>query len=381
MESYVVKIRRQLHMYPEIGFDLDRTLATLRAELDGIGVEYTEKFGKSSIVATVNPEKTAFTIGVRADMDALPIREENDVPYKSCIDGQMHACGHDAHTAIALATLRRVYEMRNELDCRVKFLFQPAEEFTTSGAKLMAQDGVMEDIDCIVALHCDTTFSVGTVAITEGPQNANSDGFMLDFFGKSAHAANQEKGIDANVMAMRAFMDIELAVAKEIAARSPVIFNVGAIHSGVTNNIIADHCSMFCTLRTWTDDTREYMLDKIKRICAAVAETAGGSYTYTTKKYYPIVHNDPKVTEMLRRAAIGTLGEENVLKNNRALGGEDFSYFANQKPGAFLRLGVRPADKDKIPGAHNSHFDIDESALEIGVNLFLQFIRDNQHGF
>ena len=270
--------------------------------------------------------------------------------------------------------------MRDELNCRVKFLFQPAEEFTTSGAKLMAQDGVMEDIDCILALHCDTTFPVGTVAITEGPQNANSDGFVLDFYGKTAHAANQEKGVDANVMALRAFMDIELATAKEISAKSPVIFNVGSIHGGVTNNIISDHCSMFCTLRTWTDDTREYMLDKIKRICAAVAESAGGSYTYTTKKYYPIVHNDPTATEMLRRAAANALGEDHVRKNIRSLGGEDFSYFANQKPGAFLRLGVRPADKDKVPGVHNSRFDIDEDALEVGIRVFLQFIKDNQNG-
>jgi amidohydrolase len=159
MESYVVRARRYLHMHPEIGFELDATLAFVRSELEKMGVEYTEEYGKSSIVATVNKEKSNFTIGVRADMDALPITEENDVPYKSKCDGKMHACGHDAHTAIALDVLRRVNEAKEKIDCRVKFVFQAAEEYPPSGAKLMAEDGVMNDIDCIVSLHCDTRIS------------------------------------------------------------------------------------------------------------------------------------------------------------------------------------------------------------------------------
>ena len=199
MESYVINARRRIHEYPEIGFDLDRTLAFLREELDKMGVEYTEKFGKSSIVATINPEKTNFTIGIRADIDALPITEESDFPFKSKIDGQMHACGHDAHAAIALDACRRLNEMKDELACRVKILFQAAEEYPPSGAKLMALDGVMTDIDCIIALHVDTDRKAGEIAIRKGPRNATSDGFYLEFYGKTAHAASQEKGIDARV--------------------------------------------------------------------------------------------------------------------------------------------------------------------------------------
>ena len=149
MESFVIEARRRLHEYPEVGFELDKTLEFLRSELDKMGVEYTEKYGKSSIVATINPEKTNFTIGIRADIDALPVTEETDLPFKSKNEGKMHACGHDAHTAIALDTCRRLNEMRDKINCCVKILFQAAEEGPSSGAKLMALDGVMKDIDCI----------------------------------------------------------------------------------------------------------------------------------------------------------------------------------------------------------------------------------------
>ena len=380
MESYVVSLRRELHEHAEIGFDLPETLAILRRELDALGVEYTETYGKSSIVATVNPEKSHFTIAVRADMDALPIEEMNDVPYKSCHKGIMHACGHDSHTAIAMATLRRVWEMREQINCRVKFLFQPAEEYEPSGAMLMARDGVMQDIDCIVGMHCDTNFPAGHLAITPGPQNATSDGFLLDFYGKSSHAARQHQGVDANVMALRAFMDIELMIAKEIHPKKPVVFNVGAIHGGNANNIICDHCSMFCTLRTWEDGVADYVLDKVKRIIEAVASTAGGSATYTPKKHYPIIQNNEKVTALFRAAGVKVVGEENMHVNARGMGGEDFSYFANEKPGAFMRLGVRNEEKGYTVGVHNGRFMLDEDALEYGVNTFVQFILDNQNG-
>ena len=380
MDSYVVGLRRELHMYPGVGFDLDDTLRILRRELDALGVEYTEEFGKSSIVATVNPEKTNFTIGVRADTDALPIQEENDLPFKSRYDGKMHACGHDTHTAIAMNTLREVWAIRDKLNCRVKFIFQAAEEYEPSGAMLMARDGVMKDIDCIIALHCDTNFTTGYVAMSEGPQNATSDGFMLDFYGKAAHAARQHHGIDANVMALRAFTDIEFMIAKTFSAKEPIIFNVGAIHGGVANNIICDHCSMFCTLRTWNDKVAQTAIARIKKIIDCVAESAGGSATYTQKKHYPIIHNHPKMHALMRESAARALGEDKIKVNARGLGGEDFSYFANEKPGCFIRLGVRPPDQESMVGVHNGRFNPDEDAMEYGSKVMLQFILDHQNG-
>ncbi len=378
MLPYAVMIRRELHEYPEIGFELPRTLALVRRELQGMGVEYTEAYGKSSIVATVNPEKRGYTVGIRADMDALPIREETDLPFKSKIDGQMHACGHDAHTAILLDTVRKINEIRDKVGCRVKFLFQSAEEYPPSGAMLMAEDGVMDDIDCILALHVDTTFPSGTIGIAPGAQNATSDGFYLEFLGKSAHVANQQDGVDAITMAVKAYTEIEFMIAKEVKAIEPVIFNVGSIHGGATNNVICDRCEMYCTLRTHRDATAERLLSKIERISHAIADTSGGEARFKLSKHYPIVYNDPALTERVRAAAAAVIGEENVIpKRIQSMGGEDFSYFTRLKPGCMFRLGIGSEEKGTTVGVHNGGFMLDEDALSIGSDIFTSFVIDN----
>ncbi|MBQ7386585.1 MAG: amidohydrolase [Clostridia bacterium] len=378
--SYAKALRRELHEYPEVGFELPRTLALVRRELERMGVEYTEKYGKSSIVATVNPEKSGYTIAIRADMDALPIQETSDVPYKSKNDGMMHACGHDAHTAIALAALDRINSMRESIDCRVKFLFQPAEEYRISGARLMAEDGVMDDIDAIVALHCDPTCDVGKIKIIDGDRNAISDGFMLHFYGKSAHAAHREDGVDAILMAARAYSELVREVTPENSGECTV-FNVGKIRGGETNNIVCDACSMFATLRSFSDEGAARSFAKIREICERVAKEIGGRFELETVKHYPKVYNDPEVAAAVRRCAVGLLGAENVGEETRGLGGEDFSYFADIKPGAMFRLGTRTPGCECVYGLHHDKFDIDESALEIGVELFVRFVLENMNGY
>ena len=380
MEKYVISLRRELHENAECGYDLPRTLAILKRELDAMGVSYTEEYGKSSIVATVNPEKSHFTIGVRADIDALPILEKTGAPYASKNEGMMHACGHDAHAAMAMAALKEIYAMRDQISCRVKFLFQASEETGPSGAMLMTRDGVMEDIDCIIATHVATGIDVGKVALLAGPNTASSDGYVVEFFGRSAHAANQEKGVDAIMMAVKAYNAIELMVAKEVAAQEPVIFNVGSIHGGSTNNIICPHCSMYFTLRTWREETRKMLLDKIERICRFTAELAGGECRWEEKKAYPIVNNNEILHDLVYASAVKVFGEENICTKSRGMGGEDFAYFANEKPGYMFRLGVRNEEKGIVHTAHTDKFDIDESGLKYGVALFVQFILDNMDG-
>ena len=380
MESYVINARRQMHMYPEIGFDLERTLSFLKSELDKMGVEYTEKYGKSSLVATINPEKSEFTIGIRADIDALPITEENDIPFKSKIEGRMHACGHDAHAAIALDVCRRLNEMREKINCRIKIIFQAAEEGPKSGAKFMVEDGVMREIDCILALHVNAGRNVGEFAISPGHQNATSDGFYLEFYGRAAHVASQEKGVDAIMMAIKAYTDIEFMIAKEIKAKDPVVFNVGAINGGVTNNVICDKCTMFCTLRTQKEENADYILGKIKKIINSVAEISGGRAEFVEGKHYPIVNNHEGLTELVRASLSKVVGAENIFLRQQAMGGEDFSYFANEKPGCMFHLGVRNEELGYTVAVHNGKFMIDERALEIGVSAFIQFVLDNMNG-
>ena len=378
--SYPVKIRRELHEYPEVGFDLPRTLVLLRRELDLMGVEYTEKYGKSSIVATVNPEKQGYTIAIRADMDALPITETTDAPYKSKNDGMMHACGHDAHTAIALAALEKINAMRDSIDCRIKFLFQPAEEYRISGARLMAEDGVMEDIDVVIALHCDPGLDVGKIEIIDGDRNAISNGFELHFYGKSAHAARRASGIDAILMAARAYDELVREVTPE-AIGERTVFNVGKIRGGETNNIVCDHCMMFATLRSFSDEGAERAFAKINEICSRVSDDMGGKYEFVSVKHYPKVYNDPAVADAIRTSAAKIIGRENVGAEKRGLGGEDFSYFANIKPGAMFKLGTRTPGCESYYGLHHDKFDIDESALDVGIEIFVRFVLDNMNGY
>ena len=380
MEKYLIDLRRELHENAECGFDLPNTLAILRRELDNIGVEYTEKYGKSSIVATVNPEKSHFTIGIRADIDALPITEMNDVPYKSRTEGKMHACGHDAHAAIAMTTLKRVYEMRDEISCRVKSIFQASEEFEPSGATLMVEDGVMEDIDVILSLHTDTDFDAGRIGLLEGPINATSDGYLIEFFGKNAHAAQQQNGVDAIMMAVKAYTEIEFIIAKEISPREPIIYNVGAIHGGKVNNIICNRCEMYFTLRTWYNETREMVLSKIERICRSIADISGGDFKLKEKKHYPMLNNSPLLHPLVKKAAEAAVGKDNLEVKRRGLGGEDFSFFANEKPGYMFRLGIRNEKLGIVHTAHTDRFDIDESAMKYGVDTFIRFILDNMNG-
>ena len=378
INTYAVDIRRKLHMYPELSFDLDRTLALLKTELENIGVEYTEQYGKSSIVATVNPEKSHYTIGIRADMDALPITEENDVEYKSRIEGKMHACGHDAHTAIALTALKELYEMRDKINCRVRFLFQSAEE-TYCGAKFMADDGVMEDIDCIIALHVDANCRVGEIMLDDGPINANADHFLLEFFGKAAHVARQQNGIDANMMAIKAYTAIEFLMAKEVGFNKVALFNAGQIHGGTASNNISDYCRMNCTLRTWDDETAGSLLEKIEKTTKMTAQMSGGNAKFTLMTHYPILVNDREVTLKLRSTAEKVVGEDHILPFERSTGAEDFACFTRLKPGCMFRLGV--ANENREPYAtHTSKFDIDENALDIGVKIFKQFVLDHMNG-
>ena len=381
MENYATRIRRELHSRPGVGFDLDETLEIIRRELDSIGVAYTEKMGKSSVVATVNPEKTNYTLAIRADTDALPITEKNEVTYKSKNEGVMHACGHDAHTAIALDALRRINEMRDDIPLCVKFIFQSAEEYKTSGAKLLCDDGVMNGIDSIVALHCDPEIEVGKVAVSDGPQNSTSFGFYLSFFGKSAHAAKRELGIDAIKMAHEAYAKITDAVEKEIEDGERVIFHVGKIEGGTTNNIVASSCSMFSTLRTYSDEKSYELRAKMEEICEGIAKKHGGGFELVEVKFYPVINNDAKITDEVRRAMIETLGAESVLPRERDMVGEDFAYYARIAPACFFRLGTKNEEKGITSPLHSDTFDIDERALSIGSDVFVKIVLNKAKEF
>lgn len=373
--EYAVKIRRQIHMYPEIGFDLERTLDLVRGELDAMGIPYTEKYGKSSIVATINPECEGFAIGIRGDMDALPIQEDTGLEYASRIDGAMHACGHDAHTAMLLAVAKELKPVEKNLRCKVKLLFTPAEEYVQPGCELMVQDGVGDEFDCCIACHVVPSVPVGYVRAIPGGKNANSMGITVEFFGKSAHAADSHAGKDAIAMAVQAYMALDHMSAKEIASKHMHKFHVGAFNGGVTNNVVSDYCKLFCTSRTHSDEVTQFILDRTRQICEGVAAMNGGTAKVTANKFLPYVYHDPVMVEKFKETVEKHLGADKLLSRIRGMGGEDFGFISRVKPSLQFDLG-----SGIKCDAHHPKFVIDESCMAVGVDMFKQFVLDHQDG-
>ena len=379
--AYAKQLRHELHQVPELGFDLPETIGIVRRELDAWGIPYTvDEFGPASIVATINPGK-GFTIGLRADMDALPLQEASSNPYPSKHEGVMHACGHDIHTASLLAAGKQLWDMKDRLSCTVKLLFTPAEEYVTPGCKELADNGIMDDIDCAVAFHVHPGEDVGKVIMLENGYNANSMGILCEFFGKSAHAHSQQKGVDAIRMCVESWMGIEIMAAREIPSKECFVLNVGKIGGGNTNNIVCDYCSMFLSARSWDDELIDFMSRRVTDICEGTAKMIGGEAKVTIKKLLPYVDNHPTMNAKVRAAAEKLVGKENIVDGVRSMGGEDFAFLTRKKPCAMFRIGV---SNDENPNTraplHNACFDADERCFETAVPMFVNFVLENQDG-
>ncbi len=377
--DYIVKIRHEIHRFPELGFDLPRTVALVKRELDEIGISYTEKYGKSSIVADLNSEKIGFTIAIRADMDALPIKEQSGVDYASEIDGQMHACGHDAHTAILLATVKALWDIREQISCRVRFIFQPSEECPESGAKMMVENGVMDGVDVIIGLHVGGCKS-GEIGICVGPHMAASRPFKLEFFGQSTHAATPHNGKDALAAAVRAYMSIKLMISTEMSAKESYICSIGKLNAGTAQNIIPDYAEMVGTIRSFNLDIDKYIIDRIEGIAESIKRETGIDYKLTTHLKSGVVYNDPNISKLVKAAAVKVVGEENTVEAEMRLGAEDFAFYGEKAPATFFRLGNYNEEKGCVAAAHNSDFKVDDDVLHLGAETFVQFVLDNMNG-
>ncbi len=377
---YIVDIRRRLHMRPEIGFELPDTVALVKAELEKIGVPYTEKYGKGSVVAYINKGTGKRCIGIRADMDALPIEETNDLSYRSQKKGMMHACGHDAHTAMLLGTARALKAMKDQLDCSVTLLFQPCEEGELSGAKMMVENGVTDDFDLIIGLHVENWLDAGTVGVCPGPSMAASRPVKLEFFGRTAHATLPQTGSDALAMAVKTYNGIQTMLTREIDPFARRVCSVGALNAGTTDNVIPDYARMLISLRTFDTALEDFIVKRIGMIAAHAAEELGGSSKLTSEtKAFPVI-NDPALSELLLQSARKVVGQEGIAPMPMKMSSEDFSFYLTRKPGVFFRLGTRNAEKGITSLPHNSNFMIDEDALATGSRVCVQFVVDNMHG-
>ena len=362
----MIEIRRHLHMYPELGEEEFETQKFIIRFLEKEGISY-EKSADTGVVAFIQGERAGKVIGLRADIDALPIQEKNEVSYCSKKDGIMHACGHDAHTAIALG-YAKYFRHHQDFAGALKIFFQPAEE-TVGGAKRMIQEGCLENpkVDYCIGLHVHTALPSGQIELKYGALNASTDSFEIVFRGKTCHGAYPELGIDAVLMACQTITMIQSITSRTVSALDSAVVTFGSIHGGEAGNVIADEVRVRGTARTLLPKTREMVLHKLQVISESIATSMGGTAEYIPDEgcYIPLI-NDDYVTSVLEHTANELLGEENVFrKSESSMGGEDFSFFCEAVPGSFYHLGAQKIGHEC--GGHTAVFDIDESCLLTGL--------------
>lgn len=372
LQDEIVRVRRHLHQNPELSFAETETARLAADKLGSLGYSVREGVGRTGVVADLG---SGTTIAIRADMDALPIEETNDVPYCSRARGVMHACGHDAHVSIALAAARLLAE--NKAPGRIRMLMQPAEEYGDSegrsGAYRMIEDGALQEVSAVIGLHVDASLPSGKVGILDGPIMAAVDGFTLKIKGKGGHGAYPESCVDAIVIGAQVVQAIQQIVSRRISALEPSIVTIGSFKSSSSRgNVIAEEVHMEGTFRSFSEATRQSLREELDRACS-IARALGGDYELKYELGYPPTVNDPDIARVMREVAGDLLGKERVVEVPKKTWSEDFSLFANEVPGAFMFFGV------EIEGSTRSHhspdFDIAEADLYAGAAILAETAR------
>ncbi len=372
----VVTTRRDLHAHPELGFEEERTAAMVAGRLRALGFEVHTGIGKTGVVGVLRGAAPGKTIMLRADMDALPIDEENDVPYKSRTPVHMHACGHDGHVAMLLGAARIVMSRRDEVAGTVCFLFQPAEE-GKGGAKAMVADGVLErfGIERAYGLHLASTHPAGQVGFREGAFYASSDSIEITVEGKGGHGAAPHQTVDPVYVASQFVVAVQQIVSRNIDPIEPAVVTIGAINGGTTHNVIPSRVRLLGTVRAFDGVVREKMAERIERVLRGICESSGATYEFEYIWRYPVTSNDVEQTRYARALAQRVVGAERVAEVPKLMGAEDFSFFAERVPACFFTIGSNGGANSAFPH-HHARFDIDESALETGVRMMTALALD-----
>ena len=358
-------LRRDIHREPELGFDTEKTAQKVLDALDGLPLEIQTGVARNGIVATLVGENEGPTVGLRADMDALPITEETDLPFSSEVDGKMHACGHDGHTSMLVGAAHTLSGMRDRLNGTVKFFFQPAEE-GGGGGRVMVEEGAADGLDSIFALHLWPGLPFGTVATKAGPIMAAADAFEMEVRGTGGHGAMPHLSADAVVIAAHVVTALQTVVSREVDPVEPAVLTVGEIGAGTAFNIIPERARLGGTVRTLNEGLRKTMPGRIEAIAQGVARgmRADAHLDYTFS--YPVTRNDAEAAGRALKTAGDLFGEESVLElANPSMGAEDFAYFLEKIPGAFVWLGVG----EGVSGLHTPQFAFDEKILARGAAL------------
>lgn len=373
MAGELVQTRRMLHRQPELAYCEEKTSAFVQTRLKELGIEYKTGYAKTGVVGLINGKKGAGrTILLRADMDALPIFEQNDAEYRSETDGCMHACGHDAHTTMLLGAAKVLKLLENEFSGTVKLMFQPAEE-GTGGAEPMIKDGLLENpkVDAALALHVEPTYPCGSVAVKSGALMASPDEFEIVIKSEGGHGAYPHNTIDTVLTAAKVIEGLQSITARNVNAAVPAVISVCQINGGQFYNIIPGEVRLKGTTRAFDDETRTLLAERIEKVTGGICAAMGASYEYKFRYMYPPLINDEAMTKIIKESAAAVVGEENVIHMDKpCMGGEDFSYVANSVPSAYFYIGCRNEEKGIVSPWHSATFDIDEDCLPIGVSVF-----------
>jgi amidohydrolase len=376
----LVATRRDLHTYPELAFEEVRTAGIVARCLQTLGLQVRTGVAKTGVIGTLTGGKAgadAKTIAVRADMDALPIHELNELDYRSQIDGKMHACGHDGHTAILLTVADILSKQRAELAGNVRFLFQPAEE-SVGGARPMIKQGAMQGVDALLGLHLISDIPFGHIGVRSGEVFASADSFVLTVHGRGGHAASPHETVDPIVITAQIITALQTLISRESSPFRPAIVTIGEIKAGTTFNIIPASAAMRGTMRAFSQEHRTYLLQRITELASGIALALGGSCDIQWVDGCPPCVNDPVITALVRRAAVATAGEEMIEEGEDVMstGSDDMAEFLQAAPGCYFLVGSRNEAKNTHFQHHHPRFNIDEEALPIGVEILTRAVLD-----
>ncbi len=370
LKDKVITVRRDIHKHPELSGQEVRTKSLVKGILEIEGFKITEFEDHNGLVADLVVDEKKPFVAIRADMDALPIEERTGKPYASEVKGVMHACGHDAHTAIAVGVALAMAQFRNELTGNIRFIFQPAEEINEGGSEELIRDGALENVKAIFGLHVYPYLSTGQIGYKYGVMMASADTFTIEIFGKSAHGARPHEGVDAILTASMCVNSLNHIISRRIDPLHPAVISLGTIEGGTAPNIICDHVKLTGTVRTVNEGVRKKIPLMMEDSVKGITHSMGAKYKFSYEFGQPELINDDAMVDLLVQEAKKILGEENVVDlKDPVMGGEDFSRYLQIVPGAFFRLGVCNPQKGTCVSQHHPKFDVDEDALPIGMKI------------
>lgn len=371
----MVEMRRYMHQHPEVSFHEEHTKRWIYSQIKDLGLDIRQDVGGNGIVARLQVNDNFKTVALRADFDALPINDEKDVPYKSKTPGVMHACGHDAHTAMLITIAKILSAHKDELPVNVVFLHQHAEELLPGGAQAMIADGALDDVDYVVGTHVTTKFPVGTIKYNYDTMYANADSFKITVHGLGGHGATPQVTHDPIVASASLIQQIQSIVSRSVSPLDSAVVTIGAYNAGTVFNVIPGKAEIKGTFRTYTKEVREIVAKRLEQICLGISASFNVNADLEVMYGYPSLKNNHDLLDYVMDNVRGDAAfVSDVEEVGPAMGGEDFSYFAEEKPGCYFYTGVRNSDKKADSPHHHPMFDIDEDGMKSGVETLLKTV-------